>query len=217
MARLTKAELVAQIDWERRENNSVFISPTQTTSLMNRAINRVLREPGIRTVNASFPITAQGGISRYALPDDFKQVIQLSSGQGGASPIPFQYLPEDEFNMVVSGFCYTFKIPGFIDIKFPDVNTLPTTTITLDYWSLNIILDVDGITFKRKWENDGDTSRLLESFDDFYIMWPLARVLRREGKKEWKDYEADGLITLEMLKEQPGAMSTRPRKAFGMG
>lgn len=215
MANSTRAQLVEQIDWERRETNSKFISPTQTVKLIQRGTNRILREPGIRTIEETQIITAQANTVRYALNDDFKEVINLQSGSGGNNPVTFSHRSPDDFDLVILGYVYTFKAPGFIDIKFPDVGTLPSTIITLNYWTKNIVLDVDGTTKKRTWDNDGDKSRLPEEFDDFYIMWPVSKILRRDGKKEANDYLADAKDTLEMLKEAPASKTRRPRRQFG--
>jgi len=215
MASLTKAELVTQIDFERRETNAKFVSAAQTLSLLNRAKDRVLREPGIRTIPETQSITAVDGTSSYALNAAFKEVISLVAGSGGTNPLRFHYKPVDEYEEIVSGYCYTFKTHGYIEIKFPDANTLPSTTLSLNFWSKNIVLDDDGTTKKRVWVNDDDTSLLGEEFDEFYIEWVVARILRREGKKEWKDREATAIEVLNMLKETPGAKTRRTRRSFG--
>lgn len=217
MDNLTQVEIIEQIDWERRENNAKFVDPAQTLSLMNRATRRLLREPGIRTVEGpAFTITAANGTTSYALPDDFKEVISIYSGEGTSSGIKFDYKPSDEYHAYDGGCIYTFLKRGFIDIKFLDTSTLPSSNIILRYWSKNIILDADGITPKAKWENDDDTSLLDSAFDEFFIAHPVSRILRREGKKEWKDREAEAFEIIAMLKEQPGAKTRRPRKQFGV-
>lgn len=215
MANLTRQEIVEQIDWERRETNSKFISPAQTVLLLDRALKRVLREPGIRTLQELQTITAAGSTTRYALNSDFKEVISLWSGEGVISGVEFQYKPPDEYAAVTFGYCYTFLEPGFIDVKFPDVDSLPSSSIRLRYWTKNIILDADGTTKKRVWENEGDTCRLDEEFDEFWIEWVVSKILRREGKKEWQERHALAMEVLAQLKEQPGSKSRRPKKAFG--
>lgn len=212
---LLKSDIDNQIDWERRENNVAFANPAQITSLENRALQTILREPGIRTVLKTTTITVNAGTDTYNLPADFKEVIQLISGVGGSNPIPFLYKLPDEYNLIISGFCYTFLERGKIRIKFPDINTLPTANITLDYWSRYVVLDQDGITAKEVWVNDNDTSLLEDEFDEFYIMWPTSRILRREGKTEWKDYDADAMKVMENMKEAPGSKTQRPRRNFG--
>ena len=115
----------------------------------------------------------------------------------------------------MSGYVYTFKEPGYIDIKFPDESSLPSTTLVLRYWSKNIIISGDGLTKKTEFSADEDKSRLPEEFDEFYIMWVVSRILKREGKKEWADYLTQANEVISMLKEQPGSKSRRPRRSFG--
>lgn len=219
MANQTKAQLTAQIDFERRERNAAFVNPAQTTLLMNRALDRLLREPGIRTVPNSFFITAVNGIVDFPMPDDFKELLQVISGPGSGNSLTFDYLPIDEFNQLVYGFAYTFeRKQGYISLRFGDVSAMPSTSIQLFYWSKNIILDADGTTRKRAWVNDGDTSLLPEEYDEFYISWPVYRIMKREGKKaDADDAKAEAVEVLEMLKESPVTKTRRPMRAFGNG
>jgi hypothetical protein len=223
MANLTRTEIVEQIDFERRESNAKFISASQTIKLLDRALKRLLREPGIRTVESLQTITPSGLTSAYTLNDDFKEVISIYSGEGSNNGIQFHYMPSDEYHLYPTGFLYTFIAKGYIDIKFPDVNSLPSSTIRLRYWTKNVILGGDGVTEQRTWgdpdtaEDDERTSRLPEEYDDFFIAWVVAKILKREGKKDWKDWMDDADKILEMLKEQPGSKTRRTRKAFGWG
>lgn len=214
MAKLTRVELIEQIDWERRENNAKFISQAQTIKLLDRAVKRIIREPGIRTIEALQNITASGSTSRYALEDDFKELISLWSGEGSENGVRFTYLPHDEYHAYSFGYKYTFLEPGYIDILFPDTQSLPSTTLKNRYWTKNIVVGSGG-TAKTTWDDDADTSRFGEEFDDFYVMWCTAKILKREGKKEWKDYADDAEIILSMLKEQPASKTRRPMRQFG--
>lgn len=211
----TRAQLVEQIDWERRENNAKFVSPDQTVKLMNRAVQVIIREPGIRTISETAFITASDGMYDYDVPGNFKEVTQLLSGSGAVNALPFHYLPVEEWNLVISGYCYTFRHRNKISIKFPDVNTLPNMQLQLDYWISTIVLDVDGTTEKTTWDNDGDTFLTPPAYDDFIVAWVVSRILRREGKKEWKDYDQEAKDILESLKEAPATKTRRPMKAFG--
>ena len=215
MENLTRSELIEQIDYERRETNSKFISPAQTVKLLDRATKRILREPGIRTIPQLQNLTALSNTTSYAVEDDFKEVISLWSGEGTSNGVEFTYKPVDEFNAVVSGYHYTFIKRGFIEIKFPDVSSLPSSSLKLRYWSKNIILDADGVTYKRKWEDDEDTSALDDEYDDFYIEFPVANILRRQGKAEWKDRLGSAMEILANLKEQSGSKSRRTSRGFG--
>lgn len=214
MANLTKSQLIEQIDSERRENNAKFISPVQTLALLNRSLNPVFIEPGIKTVPEVQTLTASASVTRYALEDDFKELISLWSGEGSLSGVKFDYKPIEEFNSTVHGYVYTFIEDGYIEVKFPDVGSLPSTSLTLRYWSTNIILDADGLTKKAVWENDEDVCRI-KFFDEYFIQWVTARILKREGKKEWKDYLDQAKEMLASLKEQPASKTTRPRRSFG--
>lgn len=210
---LTQAEIIEQIDSERRENNAKFISPSQTLKLLNRSLNPLFIEPGLKTVPEVQTLTASSSTTRYALEDDFKEVISIWSGEGTSSGVKFDYYPIEEFNSIVNGYGYTFIEDGYIEIKFPDISNLPSTTITLRYWSTNVILDADGVTKKAVWENDEDTSRI-KFFDEYFVQWVTARIIKREGKKEWKDYMDAAKEMLAALKEQPASKTSRPRKSF---
>lgn len=215
MANLTRAQIIEQIDWERRENNAKFVNKGQTINLLNRAVKQINKEPGIRTVMNTTFITAQGGVYDYLLPADFKELVQLVSGSGAVNALPFHYLPVEEWNLVISGYCYTFRKNGYISIKFPDVNTLPNTSLQVDYWINTIVLDADGVTRKTTWDNDNDKSLLGEAYDDFYTEWCVGKILKREGKKEAADYITDAKGILEDLKEAPATKTRRPMKGFG--
>lgn len=214
MANLTQSEIIEQIDSERRENNAKFISAPQTLALLNRSINILLIEPGIKTVPEVQTLTASATVGRYALNSDFKEVISLWSGEGSLNGVKFDYKPVEEFNSTVHGYVYTFVEDGYIEVKFPDISSLPNTSLTLRYWSTNIILDANGTTKKSKWENDDDTSRI-KFFDEYFIQWVTARILKKEGKKEWKDYLEQAKEMIASLKEQPASKTTRPRRSFG--
>lgn len=211
---LTQLEIVEQIDFERRENNAKFIDDLQTVRLMNRAVDKMLLEPGVRTVPELQNITPIANTIRYALDPAFKEVISLWSGEGTSTGIEFEYKPIKEFNSTIHGYVYTFNEDGYIDVKFPDISLLPDSTLKLRFWSRYTILDQDGVTKKEKWENDEDKS-LIPSFDEYYIMWTTARILKREGKKEWTDYLAEAKEMIALLKEQPKSKTSRPRRAFG--
>jgi len=211
---LTKAEIVEQIDSERRENNAKFISPAQTLRLLNRSIGPILLEPGLRTILELQTLTITSGSNSYALESDFKEVMSLWSGEGTSTGVKFDYKPVEEYNSTVNGYVYTFRVDGYIEIKCPDTDSLPSTTLKLRYWSTNIILDADGVTKKSVWVNDEDVCRL-KNFDEYFIMWVTARILKRDGKKEWVDYLAQAKEAVGMLKEQPGSKTTRPRRSFG--
>lgn len=215
MANLTRAEQIEHIDYERRETNAKFISADKTIRLLGRALKRILREPGIRTIPSEQNITALANTTQYAIDDSFKETISLWSGEGTANGKEFTYKPVDEYNSIVSGYVYTFTKRGFIDIKFPDITSLPSSSLKLRFWSKNIILDQDGVTLKREWENDDDMSALDEEYDDFYTEWCTANILRREGKAEWKDRLATAMEILGNLKEQSGSKSRRPSRGFG--
>lgn len=215
MAKSTQSELREQIDYERREANVRFIKPEQTKNLLNRALKRILREPGIKTIPELQNIVVSNGTTRYALEEKFKELITLWSGEGSASGVEFTYLPVDDFNAVVSGYHYTFIEDGYIEIKFPDTSNLPSSNLKLRYWSKDIVLDADGTTKKRVWENDEDKSALPEEYDDFYIEWVTANILKREGKKEWKDRLATAIEILSNLKEQSGSKTRRTGRSFG--
>lgn len=213
MANLTQAEIIEQIDSERRENNAKFISQDQTIKLLNRSLNPVFIEPGIKTVPEVQTITAVNSTVRYQLNDDFKEVISLWSGEGTNSGIKFDYLPIEEFNALTSGYAYTFVEEGYIEIKFPDANSLPSTSLVLRYWTTNIILDADGVTKKSVWEKSEDKCRI-KFFDEYFIQWVTGRILKRDGKKEWTDYDKIAREMLSALKEQPASKTSRPRKSF---
>ena len=211
---LSLSLLIEQIDSERRENNAKFISPEQTKKLMNRSLNILFIEPGIKTVPEIQTLTASGSTTRYALESDFKEVISIWSGEGTNNGIKFEYKPIEEFNSMTVGYAYTFIEDGYIEIKFPDVGSLPSTSIVLRYWSTNIILDADGVTKKSVWENDEDVSRI-KFFDEYFIQWVTARIIKREGKKEWEDYMKVAREMIASLKEQPASKTSRPRRTFG--
>lgn len=214
MANLTRQELIEEIDWERRENNSKFVSRDAIIRLLRRAVKRILREPGIRTVEAVQNITASGSTSSYDLEDDFKEVISIWSGEGVNNGVQFHYSAVDEYAGYEYAYKYTFLEKGKIDIKFPDVGSLPSQTIKHRYWTKNIVEDENGLP-KTAFTEETDISRLGEEFDEFYIDFCTALILRREGKKEWRDRMDLAEQTLMMLKEQPGTKTRRPRKSFG--
>jgi len=125
------------------------------------------------------------GSGSYTLNADVKDVVELiSGGAGTTNSVQFQYLPPDEYDKVVTGFVWTIKQKGKIEIFATDSNQLPTTSLTLLYWSKNIILDTDGTTKKAKWENDGDTSRLPAEYDEMYINFADTKIKLREGKRK---------------------------------
>lgn len=216
MDNLTQQELIDEINLERRESNSAFISPANTLKLLNRCNRRIIREPGVRTVPETTTINFTGTGS-YDVPDDFKAPKNLVAGApGSVDSLEFTYVPPDEYDITVLGYKYTFKAKGKIEIMAPDTNALPTTSLTLNYWSKNIVLDEDGITKKAKWENDGDTSRLSAEYDDMYIDFSTAMILRREGKKEWVDRLSLFGEALENLKSEGGVPKpSRPKRGFG--
>ena len=146
MANFTQAEIIEEIDYERRETNSKFISSKRTKQLLNRAVKTILREPGIRTIPAQQTLNSAGNTTRFLLNTNFKEVISIWSGEGLASGVQFKYLPVDDFNRAISGYWYTFRENGYIELKFPDSSDLPSSNIIMRYWSKDIILDQDGIT-----------------------------------------------------------------------
>lgn len=215
MDNYTRAEIVEQIDFERRESNSKFISPTQTIKLLGRATKRIIREPGIRTIPDYQDITVTTGVAEYALDSSFKEVISLWSGEGAANGVKFTYKAIDDFESSVDGYHYTFTKPGYITIKVPEVNNIPSSTLKLRFWSKDIILDADGVTRKKTWGNDEDKSGLDSEFDDFYVEYCTAIILRRENKAEWKDRMATANEILGSFKEQPGNKTRDIGGSFG--
>lgn len=217
MTNLTQSQIAELIDFERAETNSGFISPTKTLALMNRCNRRIIAEPGVRTVPDKTTINFTGSGS-HSLPSDVKSIKNLISGGPGntAGTVEFLYLPPDEFDLLRSGRAYTFKEKGKIEIFANDTSSLPTTALTLNYWSKNIVLDADGTTKKALWSNVGDTSRLGAEYDEIWVLFCAAKIKKREGQKEWTE---DWLLFKEMLdslREEGGVPKpTRPMRAFG--
>ncbi len=208
--------ITGQVDWERREANASFANPAQVMSLANRCNRKIISTPGIKTVPDTqlIPFTGNGD---YALVSDFIGDIDLVAGGAGTlNTTKFVYLPPDEFDTLVRGYAYTYKVQGKISIFATDMSVLPTSTLTLNYWSKNIILDGDGVTKKVLWEGANDKSRLPEEFDNIFIEFIVARILKRDGKQEWKDSWAEFLQILEDLKTRGGVPKpNRPKRAFG--
>lgn len=215
MANFTRAELVTAIDFERRETNARFVSPAQIVTLLDRCVKDILRKPNIKTVRKKQTIAVSGtGIYTADLNSDFKEGISLTSG-AGSNPIQFRYYSVDDFDNIISGYAYTFRERGKIEIKFPNADSLPSTNLVLNYWSKNIVLDENGTTEKRVWGTDNDTSLLEEGFDEFYIERSAARILRKEGKAEWKDrWNISEAILNDFVTQGPLKVD-RPRRAFG--
>lgn len=217
MINLTQQELAEQIDDERRESNAKFINPDRVVRYMNRAVREIIKKPGVRTVKDAMQITFTGA-GEYTLVADCVKVISVYAGDQNTGKFPIDYVPQDELNLATTGFGFTFKSPGKIYIFATNATSLPSTTITIDYWSSNIILDDDGVTKKYVWENAGDKSRMRSIHDDLFIDFTVAMILRREGKEEWKDRFAmftAGLDSLTVDGDQP--MPPRTMRGWGRG
>ena len=217
MNNLTKSEIIDHINDERRETNSSFISAAMALRWMNQCNRKIISKPEVKTVPDTQTINFTGS-GDYTHNTDFKGPISLYSGSAAASVIiEFGYLPPDEFNLLRYGYAYTFKVKGKISIFAPDTSSLPTTTLTLDYWSKNIILDADGVTKKSKWENDGDKSRLAPEFDDLWIEWASFRIKKREGKKDdaKEHFQLFDDMLVDLSEEGGVPKPRRPMRAFG--
>lgn len=172
------------VDDDRGETSSLFASSARITRYFNRFNRMIIRRPGVRTIGDSQTIAFTGNGS-FTLNADVKEIISLISGGAGVSnSIIFKYLPPDEFEELVSGYAWTIKQKGKIEIFATSTTSLPTTNLTLQYWSKNIILDTDGTTKKAVWANNGDTSRLPAEFDDAWVSYADFMIKKREGKRQ---------------------------------
>lgn len=216
MVNLTQQQLAEIIDDERRESNAAFAGAARILRYMNRAVREIIKKPGVRTVKDTTTINFTGA-GEYTLPADCISVISLYSGTpGSGNEVEFTYVPHDEMNLAMTGYGYTFKSPGKIYIFAASAQNLPSSSIVLDYWSSNIVLDVDGVTKKYAFVNPGDKSRLRGMHDDLFIDYTVSKILQREGKDEWKDRYAmftSGLDSLTADGNQPNP--PRKRRTWG--
>lgn len=216
MQNQTQQEIATLIDDDRREANASFASPARILRYMNRCNREIIKKPGVKTVKDTMTLTFTSN-GEYALNTDLISIISVYAGTiGSGEQVEFHYVPPDEMNLAVRGYGYTFKSRGNIYIFASSAQALPTTTITIDYWSTNFILDDDGTTKKSKWENAGDTSRLPAYHDDLWVDFTVSKILQREGKEEWKDRFAlfnSGLDSLTVEGGQPQV--PRKRRSFG--
>lgn len=197
MANFTLQEITEMVNDDRGETSQAFASSDRIKRYLNRYVKMILKRPGVQTVRAEQIISFDGG-SQYTLNDDVHRVIELiSGGEGETGSIRFDYYPPDEFSRIIFGYAWTIRTPGFIDIIATSPNALPTTDLTLRYWSTNIILN-HGTDPTGNWDADDDTSGLDGGYDVGYISYATAMIKRREGSfKESDECMKEALQVIE--------------------
>lgn len=211
-------DILSSISWEKGESSSAFSNSTRMTKLLNDCNKDILRRPEIAPVKDEFTIPFTGNGS-YALDAAIKKVNGLHSGGPGVSgTVLFAYYPPVEFETIKLGYAYTFKTPGKIEIFANSVASLPSTTLTIEGYSRNLVLDADTITKKVIWANNDDTSLLPPEYDDIWVFYVLWRIKRRETPAEAQLYKNDyiNLIT-DLAIGGTDPIPARARSQFGYG
>lgn len=131
--------------------------------------------------NGSVTLDGSGEYDLGALLPDLQVPMQVWGQQVGGREIGYRSLPQ--FNVTVGGTLMT--IMGKT-LKVAENGV--TGTLNVPYYSNYLVLDEDGATRKRFFENDNDQSVLYDDMMPLFTEGIMAYIERREKEKDWSKF-----------------------------
>lgn len=141
------------------------------TVFLNRALKKWARVRDYRWPELFTPYTAStvAGQSYIDLPTDFKwgNAVLSKTGSLVINGLDYQVISPDQRHTRISDDHYVYITGNKTTGYRLNINPTPDAVYSfpLDYYTINLVVDADGVTHKEKLENAGDTGKCP---DDMY-------------------------------------------------